>query len=334
MLRVVQWTTGRTGREAVRGVVGHPELELVGCFAWSSDKRGRDVGELCGIDPLGIVATDDIDALLELEPDCIVYTPFRPNIDHVERILVAGCNVVTTMYQLAGSGYGSDVAARIHDATMRGGASLYASGIYPGHVPMMALAATAVSARIERITMLESVDMSTYANESMFRAMGIDRDPADAEAATLAERSCASFRDQVAALGRAHGLALDEIRFTAEFAVAPRDLDFGFMTIGAGESQPSAGSSPEPLAAGHGSSVARCGRWASTPSRTGRSSTATPSRSWAIRRSSCASTGEGWTGAASTAMPVVNAIPQVCAARPGILEPGDLPLIRGAGASL
>ena len=50
----MQWTTGKTGSAAVRAMVGHPVLDLVGCFAYSSDKVGRDVGELCGIDPIGI----------------------------------------------------------------------------------------------------------------------------------------------------------------------------------------------------------------------------------------------------------------------------------------
>lgn len=68
----------------------------------------------------------------------------------------------------------------------------------------------------------------------MYRAMGIDRDPADPEASKLIETACGSFRDQVAVM--AHGLALDldEIRFHADFAVAEVDTDFGFMTVGAG----------------------------------------------------------------------------------------------------
>ena len=74
-IRLVQWTTGNVGKRSVRSIVGHPDLELVGCYAWSADKVGRDVGELCGIDPVGVAATDDVDALLALEPDCVVYNP-------------------------------------------------------------------------------------------------------------------------------------------------------------------------------------------------------------------------------------------------------------------
>jgi hypothetical protein len=67
--RVVQWTTGNVGRRALRAIVAHPELDLVGCYAWSPEKVGRDAGELAGIDALGVSATDDIEALLALEPD-------------------------------------------------------------------------------------------------------------------------------------------------------------------------------------------------------------------------------------------------------------------------
>ena len=146
-LRVVQWTTGKTGRAAVRGLVDNPMLDLVGCYAWSAGKVGRDVGDLCRIDPIGVTATDDIDALLALEPDCVVYTPYRPDTDHLVRILESGCNVVTSMYQLIGRGYGDDAYKQIAAATERGGSSLYASGTYPGYVGMVALATTAVSSR-------------------------------------------------------------------------------------------------------------------------------------------------------------------------------------------
>ena len=59
-LRVVQWTTGNVGKQSVAAMARNPELELVGCYAWSPEKVGRDVGELCGIVPLGVRATDDM----------------------------------------------------------------------------------------------------------------------------------------------------------------------------------------------------------------------------------------------------------------------------------
>ena len=81
-------------------------LELVGCFAWSSEKAGRDAGELVGIAPLGVAATNDIDALLALKPDCVVYNPMWINVDELVRILSAGVNVVTTASFITGRNLG------------------------------------------------------------------------------------------------------------------------------------------------------------------------------------------------------------------------------------
>ena len=71
----------------MHAIVENSQLELVGCYAWSPDKVGRDVGELCGIEPLGVLATDDVDALLALKPDCVVYNPMFADVDELVRIL-------------------------------------------------------------------------------------------------------------------------------------------------------------------------------------------------------------------------------------------------------
>jgi hypothetical protein len=334
-LRVVQWTTGTTGRAAVRAIVEHPRLSLVGCFAWSRDKVGQDVGQLAGIEAIGLSATDEIDTLLALKPDCVVYTPYRPDTDHLTRILESGINVVTSLYKLTGRGYGDDAYDRIIAAADGGQASLYASGTYPGYVGTVALALTAVSSRIERITMLESVDLRGYANEPMYRAMGIDRDPADPEAAKLIEAACGSFRDQVAVMAHALALDLDEIRFHADFAVVDADTDFGFMTVGAGR-----------IAAIRGTIAG----WAGGRSRIECRSVwklgehTTPD--WPIEHGylidiegtpsfrTRIEPGDQWSGAMSTALPLVNAISSVCAAPPGIVNHGELSLIGAAYAVL
>jgi len=65
-IRVVQWTTGNVGKQSVIAIARNPGLELVGCYAWSPNKVGRDVGDLCGLGSLGVTATDDLGALLAL----------------------------------------------------------------------------------------------------------------------------------------------------------------------------------------------------------------------------------------------------------------------------
>lgn len=101
-IRVVQWTTGNVGKQSVKAIVAHPDLELVGCFAWSPEKVGRDVGDLCGTAPTGVTATDDVDALLALGADGVVYNPMWPDVDEMVRILESGANVVSTAASITG----------------------------------------------------------------------------------------------------------------------------------------------------------------------------------------------------------------------------------------
>ena len=96
-IRVIQWATGGVGRAAVAGVVAHPELELVGCWVHSPEKAGRDVGELCGLGPLGVMATADVDRLVGLDAECVVYSPIMADPAVVARLLASGKNVVTPL---------------------------------------------------------------------------------------------------------------------------------------------------------------------------------------------------------------------------------------------
>ena len=331
-LRVVQWTTGKTGKASVRAIVGHPLLELVGCYAHGAEKEGVDVGMLCDLPPLGVRATRDIDALLALAPDCISYMPFRPDIDHVVRILESGANVVTTLQMLAGRGYGEETRARIEAAALRGGASLYASGVYPGHAPMVALAASAMCARIEELSVLESLDMSGYRNEAMFRAMGIDLAPDDPRARASIEAACGSFRDQLENLAIALAAPLDEIRFEVEFATAKQTHEVGGTTIRRGHV---AGFRGALAGIVEGSARLRCRFvWkmgeAITPNWPVEHGYVIEIRGEPSLRCKLEPLGDHFDGALTTALPVVNAIPRVCAAPAGVVNRGDLPLVCGA----
>jgi hypothetical protein len=330
--RVIQWTTGKIGSAAVRGTIDHPALELVGCYAYSPDKVGRDVGDLAGIGPVGITTSDDIEELLGLAPDCVSYTPFRPDFDHLERLLESGVNVATSMYMLAGIGYGADVHERLQAAASRGGSSLYASGIYPGHAPLVALVASAMCTRIDRITVLESLDMSGYANEQMFRAMGIDRPPGDPQAPAMIEANCGSFKEQIRVMARALSIELEDIRFEAEFGAADETTDFGFMTIQQGHI---AGFKGTLSGIFHGRAVIQCHFvWkvghAMTPSWPVENGYVLEIHGEPSVRVRLEPIGPHFDGALTTAMAVVNAIPAVVRAAPGILNAGELPFVTGA----
>ena len=61
--RVIQWGTGNVGFHSLRHILRHPDFELVGLHAHSPDKIGKDAGELCGLQRLGVTATNDVDGI-------------------------------------------------------------------------------------------------------------------------------------------------------------------------------------------------------------------------------------------------------------------------------
>jgi hypothetical protein len=329
--RVVQWTTGKTGSAAVRGIVRNRELELVGCFAYSPGKVGKDIGELCGIEPIGVFATDDVESLVALRPDCVAYMAYRPDFDHLERILESGINVVSTMYMLAGGGYGDEAQQRLASAMERGQSSLYVSGVYPGHAPMVGLAASAMCTRIDRISVLESLDIRGYQNEKMYRAMGFDLPPDDPEVYRAVEANCGSFREQIRVMAGALDVELDEVRFTAEAATANDDNDFGFMVIQKGRVGAFKG-----VLSGMVDGVSRIECqfvWKlgdnNTPDWPVEHGYVIEIRGEPDVRVRLEPIGEHFDGAVTTAMPCVNAIPAVVAAPPGIVNHMSLPFVRG-----
>ena len=116
-MRVVQWATGGVGIAAIKGVLEHPDLELVGCWVHSEAKNGKDVGEIIGIEPLGVIATNSIDDILALDADAVIYAPLMPNPDEVAALLRSGKNVVTPV----GWFYPSDEARRPAASRRAGG---------------------------------------------------------------------------------------------------------------------------------------------------------------------------------------------------------------------
>jgi hypothetical protein len=196
----------------------------------------------------------------------------------------------------------------------------------------MALAATAMCTRIEQVAVLESLDMQGYGNEQMFRAMGIDREPDDPEAPGLVDAACGSFRDQISVMAKALGVELDEIVLSVDFAVANDASDFGFMRVGKGRI---VGFKGVLSGTTRGRPIVQCQfvwklgddmtpNW---PVEDGYIVEITGDPSLRCRLDPV---GPRFDGAATTAMPAINAIPAVCAAAPGIVNQGTLPLVVGS----
>jgi hypothetical protein len=342
-LRVAQWTTGNVGKQSVAAIAANPGLELVGCYAWSPDKVGRDLGELCGLDPLGVTATDDVDALLALRPDCVVYNPMWQSVDELARILESGANVVTTAAFINGRNLGPD-RKKLVDACERGGSSLFGTGVSPGFVDMLGLVMAGISDRIDKVTVSEAAHTMGYDSPETEKPAGFGRPIDDPDLQKVTAEGTAVFGEAVEMMADALGVELDEVVCEAEYAAAPEDLDLGSWQIDAGCV---AGIAARWQGRVGGRTVVELNvRWKKAP---------VLEPDWAIE--------DGWVvevagrptvrttvqflpppdfeatsladfmvlGHIMTAMPAINAIPGVVAARPGIVTYTDLslPLPRG-----
>ena len=231
--RVVQWTTGNVGKSSVQAIVANPTLELVGCYAWSPEKVGRDVGELCGIDPLGVTATDDIDALLGLKPDCVVYNPMWIDVGELVRILSAGVNVVATAAFITGHNLGAG-RDRIVEACRRGGSTMFGTGISPGFAELLAIVSATICDRVDKVTVNEAADTTFYDSPATEIPVGFGQPIDDPDLQAMTAQGTAVFGEAVRMVADALGVELDDIRCEAEYAQTTADLDLGSWTIAAG----------------------------------------------------------------------------------------------------
>src|SRR5262245_11012111 len=232
-LRVVQWTTGNVGKQSAIAIARNPGLELVGCYAWAPDKVGRDVGELCGVPPLGVTATADVDALLALRPDCVVYNPMWPSTEELVRLLEAGVNVVTTAAFINGRRLGAD-RERLVAACERGRSSLFGTGISPGFVELLGIVLAGMSDRIDKITVNEAAYTAAYDSPATEIPAGFGRPIDDPELPSMTAAGTAVFGEAVAMVADALGIELDDVVCESEHARTPTDLDLGSWRIAAG----------------------------------------------------------------------------------------------------
>jgi 2,4-diaminopentanoate dehydrogenase len=231
--RIVQWTTGNVGKQSAAAILAHPDLELIGCYAWAPDKAGRDVGELCGLPPAGVAATNDAEALLALRPDCVVYNPMWVDVEEMARILESGSNIVTTAAFITGHSLGEG-RQRIIDACTRGGTSVFGSGINPGFADLFAIVAAGGCDRIDKITVTETADITGYDSPATELPVGFARPIDDPDLLSMTRKGTAVFEDVVRLIGDAIGVDFDEVVGEAEYAQTTEDLDLGSWTIRAG----------------------------------------------------------------------------------------------------
>jgi len=241
--KVIQWATGTVGIHAVPGIVAHPDLELAGLWVHSDTKAGQDAGVLCGGDPVGVIATQDAEALLALDADCICYTAnsdLRPGqvVEDLCRMLTAGRNVVNTSYVplLFPKAAGDGVLEQLQAACEAGGTTFFTSGIDPGFGNAgITVHALALCKEVHRVRMQEIVNYDTWDNPfTMFEIMGFGK-PDTSHSLLLAPGSTTLAWGPVLELvAAALGCTIDRIEERHEVLLADRDIPIASGTVGKG----------------------------------------------------------------------------------------------------
>jgi 2,4-diaminopentanoate dehydrogenase len=345
--KVIQWATGGVGKAAIEAVLDHPELELVGCWVHSDDKNGKDVGEILGMDPVGVTANSSKEAILALDADCVVYTPLFPSDQEVIDILASGKSVVTSV----GWVYPHDSmdTTPFEEACKKGNSALHGTGIHPGGMTeRFPLTLSALTRGITHVQVDEYSDIRTYGAPNVVRDMMLfGHSPEAARSSPMVQFMSGGFNQSVDMLAKELGFKLDPKKRTIHdisVATSPIDSPIGIIEPGQVAAQKFSWQglvNGEPVI-----NVSVCWLmgeehleegWGFGPEgpRYEIEIKGDPDMSMTIHGCHPASVEAGLVrneGVVVTALHCVSAIPYVCAAGSGIKTYLDLPLISGRAA--
>jgi len=235
--RVIQWATGNVGTRALRSVIEHPQMELVGLWVSSAAKVGKDAGDLAGAGhETGVQATNSAADLIALDADCVLYMRQGLDWDELCAILASGKNVITTRGDFH---YPAMIApenrARVEEACREGNSSVYSTGSSPGFIteafviPLLSLAR-----RHELLTIDEYADVSSRNSpEMLFQVMGFGQPMAPFDQ-RRAEHLKGDFGSSLSQIGEAIGLPIDEIEAAGELSATKQTLQIAAGTVEAG----------------------------------------------------------------------------------------------------
>jgi 2,4-diaminopentanoate dehydrogenase len=315
-LRVAVISTGWISSLAIRAIVRRPHLELVGVWVHSPEKTGRDAGEIVGLGPIGVTTTNDLDDIVALKPDCVVYGAASAEMDAAAvrdyvRLLDGGLNVVTTNTpgMMFPDRWIPDLAEKVRAAALAAGVTIYTSGIEPGFAgDQFAILLTTLSNTIRSVHAQEIFDYSAYPNRDlMVTAMGFGEPLDFVPMLELEGAQQFAWGPPIGLVAKALGVELDRVDESYERVVTPRDLHVACGTIPAGTVGAVRATAPN----GTYRLIIEGQPHMQCDLRLGTEDTAESANANAME---------------ATAMRVVNAIPYVVDAPPGIATSLDLPI--------
>jgi 2,4-diaminopentanoate dehydrogenase len=349
--RVVAWSTGNVGVHAIAGIDARPDLELVGLWVSNPGKVGRDAGELAGLGrTLGVAATGDAEELFALEPDVIVHTAMADHrlpeaLGDLARILRAGVNVVSSgpvFLQYPFDVVDGSMIEPLQEAALAGGVSLFVNGVDPGFAnDALPLVLTGVSERIDELRVAEVLNYDTYDQPMViFDIMGFGRPMENVPMILQPGVLTMAWGSVVRQLAVGLDVELDSVEEWYERVAAPETFEVDSGTIEAGTA---AALHFEVRGIRNGRAVIvlehvtrlrddLAPEWPQPAGQGCYRVRITGEPNYTLDLQLVGSDGDHNTaGLKATAMRLVNAIPAVVAAPPGLVTALDLPLVSGRG---
>ena len=245
-VRVVVWGTGNMGRAAIRAVVAHPGLELGGVVVSRAEKAGLDAGELADLGrDLGVAATLDAGTALATLAGggAVAYMAsgeLRPDeaLTDIAEALRGGAVVVSpALYALYDHRSAPvDVRRPVEEACREGGSALFVSGIDPGWGnDLLPVLVSGLAGTVDQVRCQEIFDYSTYdAADSVRMIVGMG-EPMDHQPPMVAPGiPTMVWGGQVRIIARALGVQLDEIRETVDRRALETDVTNALGAFAAG----------------------------------------------------------------------------------------------------
>jgi hypothetical protein len=225
--RVIQWATGTVGKVALKHFIENPVFDLVGVFVTHPDKVGKDAGELVGLAPTGVIATNDAEQLIAMDADCVLFAGLRADLDLYCRLLRSGKNVVSPAGPFNPTQRYREQFEKIEAACREGGASFHGCGIHPGFSgDILPLTLARLMDRIDRIEVSEIVDK--LRNPMIYiEVMGFGRDPDEllAKPSRSAEAPYA-FEGSMRLVVEGLGKKIEKLTTRLEVAKATQDIPY------------------------------------------------------------------------------------------------------------
>lgn len=222
-LNIIQWGSGNIGSGALRAVIGHPGLELVGLWVHSEQKHDKDASEICGLETkTGVKATTSLADLLETNADCVLYMRQGTDFDELCALLASGKNIITTRGDFHHPpSLEPENRKMIEAACEAGRATIYSTGSSPGFVTeALPIPLLSLSRRLDCLTIDEFADVgSRNSPDLLFNIMGFGAAPTAVNQAK-ADYVKHDFAGSLSQLAEASGIPIDRWEAVGEYSAA------------------------------------------------------------------------------------------------------------------